>query len=606
MRLVVTKGPQPGLVFNLQEGPNVAGRDPAHPVHLPSAHVSRAHCQFDRRGSQVIVRDLDSRNGVFIEGQATRETVLRPGMRVQVGDWLLRFEPEDMPTSSPPQQTAPARQTPPPLPVGLDMDATGPVSAPPSGAPAPSAPEPVAAPSTGSSPFGTLPSAGTNSPFGAPSGGGFGGFGTPANSAQPQPSSATAPVSPDPVPQPAASTSTPNFAAGSSFSRASAAPPPPGRGREEVLGATEDSDWLTKLKGLQSTLLSGPWSLRFGAIFALLAFGVFLAPFGGVLSQILRTSDVAEQLAIDRAKALVLALDKRNMRPLAKGEQLGFDAEFVVVELGVKAALVTDERGVVRAPSDKVRSSISNKAYFNRARELGRVHAEEEDGLWHVLKPIRAQRVDGGPLDVVGWAYIMYDADEVVDEYIANYARVIVALLVILLLAGGGGFLAYRLVSKPLVDLREELELAMRGHVSSVMVDARWGDVDALAHSTNRLLERWREGGGDGVKLSPALAASLEGLPVPAIVTTATGTILSINPAASSWLRKDPSGVIGASITTLIPDAEFGAMLPRVCEAAKQSPDGIARERVSLSRCALTTVVCTDSTGIVAVTTAGE
>ena len=606
MRLVVTKGPQPGLVFNLQEGPNVAGRDPAHPVHLPSAHVSRAHCQFDRRGSQVIVRDLDSRNGVFIEGQATRETVLRPGMRVQVGDWLLRFEPEDVSTNSPPPQASPVGQAPPAHPANIDSDATGPVAAPPVGNAAPSAPEPAAPPPTGSSPFGALPNAGTNSPFGAPAGGGFGGFGEPEKPAQPPRSAAPVPVNPDPPPQQSESMNSASLATGSSFSTSGVASPTPSPRREEMLGATQESDWLTKLKGLQTALLSGPWSLRFGAIFALLAFGVFLAPFGGVLSQILRTSDVAEDLAIDRAKALVLALDKRNMRPLAKGEQLGFDAEFVVVELGVKAALVTDERGVVRAPSDKVRSSISNKAYFNRARELGTVHAEKEDGLWHVLKPIRAQRVDGGPLDVVGWAYIMYDADEVVDEYIANYARVIVALLVILLLAGGGGFLAYRLVSKPLVNLREELELAMRGHVSSVVLDARWGDVDALAHSTNRLLERWREGGGDGVKLSPALAASMESLPVPAIVTTANGTILSINPAASSWLRKDPSGVIGASITTLIPDPEFGAMLQRVCEAAKQSPDGNARERISLSRCALTTVVCTDSTGIVAVTTAGE
>jgi PAS domain-containing protein len=365
-------------------------------------------------------------------------------------------------------------------------------------------------------------------------------------------------------------------------------------------------DWLVRLKGFRDSVFQGPWALRFGGIFALLVLGTFLAPFGGVLSQILRTSDVAEQLAVDRAKALVLALDKRNMRPLAKGEQLGFDAEFVIIELGVKAALVTDDRGVVRAPSDKVRSSISNKAYFNRARELGRVYAEKEEGLWHVLKPIRAARVEGGPQDVVGWAYIMYDANEVVDSYISNYARLIVALLLLLLLGGSCGWMAYRMASRPIVNLREELELAMRGHVSSVVCDARWGDLDALAHSTNRLLQRWQQGGGESTKIPPILAAAMETVPVPALITTANGTVLSLNRAAASWLRKDPASVVGNSITTLIPDAAFATMLQGVCGAARQSPDGLARDRVVLSSYALTTVASTDGPGVIALTTAGE
>ena len=602
MRLVVTKGPQPGLIFELQEGPNVAGRDPNNSVHLPSAHVSRAHCEFDRRGSQVVVRDLDSRNGVFIEGQATRETVLRPGMRVQVGDWLLRFEAQTSPAPPPHtpsaggfggEATGPLVQNP------STMEPTGPIADEATGPLGGAVPGQDATVTTNApdSPFGE--SAGS-SPFGAPSGGGFGGFGeAPA----PKPSSAQAPESPTPQNHPSAPVGFGSPPAATGFAPAKGAPR---TGGDEELEGQADVDWLARLQRARDAVLRGPWPLRFGGVFVVLVLGLFLAPFGGVMSQILRTSDVAEGLAVDRAKALVLALDKRNMRPLAKGEQLGFDAEFVIVEVGVKAALVTDDRGVVRAPSDKVRSSISNKAYFNRARELGRVYAEKEEGLWHVLKPIRASRVEGGPMDVVGWAYIMYDANEVVDSYISNYARLLVALLVLILLGSGCGWAAYRMACRPIVNLREELELAMRGHVSSVVCEARWGDLDALTHSTNRLLQRWQQGGGESTKISPILTAAMEPLPVPAFITTANGTILAINRAAASWLRKDPGSVVGTAINTLIPDPAFATMLQGVCAAAQQSEGGLGRDRVVLSSYALTTVACTDGTGVIAVTTAGE
>lgn len=102
MKLTVVRGPGEGLVFALQPGRQVAGREMSCAVRVPSTRVSRRHCAFLVQGRRCVVQDLDSSNGVLINGHAMPMCELIDGTYVQIGDVLLRFD------GPPPEEAQPA------------------------------------------------------------------------------------------------------------------------------------------------------------------------------------------------------------------------------------------------------------------------------------------------------------------------------------------------------------------------------------------------------------------------------------------------------------------------------------------------------------------
>lgn len=93
-------GGPPGLVqengqrFDLPEGTFSVGRDAAAGIALPYENsVSRRHAEVVRTGDSVVVRDLGSSNGTFVNGiKVNGEATLRPGDTVQFGTVRFRFE----------------------------------------------------------------------------------------------------------------------------------------------------------------------------------------------------------------------------------------------------------------------------------------------------------------------------------------------------------------------------------------------------------------------------------------------------------------------------------------------------------------------------------
>lgn len=73
--------------------PAVLGRSPDAQISIGDPSISRRHCQFslDVDGA-LVVRDLDSMNGTYVEDSRVKRAVLRPGMVIQVGAILIRVE----------------------------------------------------------------------------------------------------------------------------------------------------------------------------------------------------------------------------------------------------------------------------------------------------------------------------------------------------------------------------------------------------------------------------------------------------------------------------------------------------------------------------------
>jgi DNA-binding CsgD family transcriptional regulator len=69
------------------------GADPANDLTLPAdSTLSRLHAALERYGAGWCVRDLDSRNGTFVNGQRVwRERPLHPGDELRVGATRLVY-----------------------------------------------------------------------------------------------------------------------------------------------------------------------------------------------------------------------------------------------------------------------------------------------------------------------------------------------------------------------------------------------------------------------------------------------------------------------------------------------------------------------------------
>ena len=74
------------LVLDAQK--RTVGRDPACDAQLPSGHVSRNHAEIRRSGPIATIFDLESKNGVLVNGTRVAQAVLNPGDSVRIGDYV--------------------------------------------------------------------------------------------------------------------------------------------------------------------------------------------------------------------------------------------------------------------------------------------------------------------------------------------------------------------------------------------------------------------------------------------------------------------------------------------------------------------------------------
>jgi CheY-like chemotaxis protein len=81
-----------GLSFELSATPAIVGRAQGTTLQIIEPSVSGRHCEVRLRGDEIVVRDLKSTNGTFINGQRILEAVLKPGQILGVGQVDFRLE----------------------------------------------------------------------------------------------------------------------------------------------------------------------------------------------------------------------------------------------------------------------------------------------------------------------------------------------------------------------------------------------------------------------------------------------------------------------------------------------------------------------------------
>src|SRR5437660_5486555 len=90
-RLIAITGPLKGSVFSLPESDWTAGRSSSCQLSLKDTGVSREHCVFRCDGLRCTVRDLNSHNGTFVNGQSIGEKEILQGDHIRIGGSVFLF-----------------------------------------------------------------------------------------------------------------------------------------------------------------------------------------------------------------------------------------------------------------------------------------------------------------------------------------------------------------------------------------------------------------------------------------------------------------------------------------------------------------------------------
>jgi transcriptional regulator with GAF, ATPase, and Fis domain len=90
-RLIARDGPLKGSVYRLAAQEFSVGRSPTNLLPISDPSISRQHCVIRKKGNAFQLRDLESRNGTFVNGVPVGERALVEGDQIEVGKSIFIF-----------------------------------------------------------------------------------------------------------------------------------------------------------------------------------------------------------------------------------------------------------------------------------------------------------------------------------------------------------------------------------------------------------------------------------------------------------------------------------------------------------------------------------
>ena len=89
--LVVIKGPIPGEKFLIKKDIFSIGRNYESDILLDDITVSRNHALIEKSDKNYILKDLESLNGTYLNGNIINTAKLEHGDRIQIGKYIFMF-----------------------------------------------------------------------------------------------------------------------------------------------------------------------------------------------------------------------------------------------------------------------------------------------------------------------------------------------------------------------------------------------------------------------------------------------------------------------------------------------------------------------------------
>lgn len=425
------------------------GRDPRCDISDANPLLSRHHAEFEATQSEVRVRDLESRNGILVNGARAKETVLRPGDVVTIGHLTIKYIEDVAVVASPAK--APAGDDDATVLVSRRPGSASPVSAAP--------PPPKAPPKADEDEDGTRMMA-------------------PPVRQQP---SASAPAAREAAPESGTMVFTPPLRTAAA---ARSAPAP--RSAAPSVAPASLRQARTSMPGepraRKGRIAKTSWAGR--VLFSVLglATAVFIVT---AVPLMLFQGRVVEAIATARATALVNWLAADAASHLSAGESLSSAADAVAREPGVVTAVILNSQGQVLSPASRATEKFDMLPGLQEpASNIFRARSAVHDGLIEIARPIgTAQRPRAG----VAWVTFRSSVP-------AEAGSIMFVLGPALFVALAGGLIVSTMISRmttrSLVAFNEDIDLAVTGQVAEVRDTLGAKPLQDLANTVNYLIAR--------------------------------------------------------------------------------------------------------------------
>ena len=106
-KLVILNQGMTGRTFELSGERTTVGRVEDNSFQIADPSVSSHHAEILLRGADIVIKDLNSTNGTFINGDKISEIVLQPGQVLRFGQVELKID-DGKPVSAQSHVSAPA------------------------------------------------------------------------------------------------------------------------------------------------------------------------------------------------------------------------------------------------------------------------------------------------------------------------------------------------------------------------------------------------------------------------------------------------------------------------------------------------------------------
>lgn len=478
--LRILSGPQAGQRFELKMGRNVIGRSANCDVKITTAGVSKEHAEIHVYQDKVIVVDLRSSNGTFVNGVKVQNAGIRLGDKVSVHDVIFDI-------------LFPAVQNQRP------MNHAGKFATQTSG--------------NNAIQFQVNPSAlASHNQFQQP---GSNLHLLHANQTAPQ-------MHPGQVIQP-----------GQSVHEPSANPPVVQVGFLQRISDFADNNILPGLVKTTEILDFKTVLMMFLGAF------VFAVTLLSLIPMVAITKSSIMQEAKRRASSLARTVALSNQQALATGNSSMLTVGTVETEEGVKQVLIVQHSdGMILAPASRA-GVATELSFIHRARKESRSQVSEIDmNTIGASYPIGQFNPNTGEPEVKAHAIVIYDVSSLRFDDGRTISLFMQTLIIATLVAAVIFYFMWKLIELPIRNLNQQLDLAMREKRDDIQMPTQFPALQALTGNISSLLTRYitsgggqNAGGGIGVAINKtAEAESLVGISgLPALAISGQGRIIAVN-----------------------------------------------------------------------------
>ncbi len=525
----ILSGPQTGQIVDLKLGKNVFGRSQACDVKIQSLGISKEHCEVHVYKDKMMIVDLKSSNGTFVNGVKIQNSIIHLGDKLSLFDVIMDVipAPDIRPKSVAVVKTPP----PPPQPMMLQV---------------PSVPNQQNQMVSPSGMQNVTQAYSYNMP------------GQFQNSSYQTMSQQAAPSTPMPAVSPL------------TFS--------------EKMEMYIENTVMPAIYRLAILMPFKQILMGFVLIFIIGVTLLSLIP----LNVVTKESNFNE--AGRRAKSVARSLARVNEAALLSGQLGSLNVSDALKEEGIKEALIIQQSdGAIVAPPEKAGREAA-KPFIAQARKESRSAVGMIDantiGATH---PIGVYDANTGESMVKYHAIVYYDISSLgVDE-----GRVISLFMQTLVIATVLGLLLFlifsRLIQHPLTALNKQIDQALREKTDRTEVAFDYPEFQKVVANVNLILNRMWNGLSDQDGTKPQQNRDLEFINLvqiltqPAIVISNVGTIVAVSEQFEQLSQMSNESLIQAHFST-ITDAALMQNIEALMAKAKDSPYEKHSDRIPFSQ----------------------